>query len=52
MINGSPYSTGSPPETKILVTLPAMWALTGLKVFMASIRQTVSPALTVSPTLT
>ena len=49
---GSPYSTGSPVSTRILTTLPPLCALTGLKVFIASTRQTVSPSATVSPGLT
>jgi hypothetical protein len=50
--SGSPYSTGWPSSTKMAVTVPARGALISLKVFIASMRRTFSPAATCEPTST
>ena len=48
----APYSTGWESETYISFTMPALSASTGLNVFIASTRRTVSPFFTLSPTAT
>src|SRR5918912_616066 len=50
--SGSPYSTGWPSSTKIAVTVPARGAVMSLKVFIASMRRSLSPASTLEPTST
>ena len=52
IISASPYSTGAASETRTRTTLPARGERTGLKVFIASIRTSVSPSSTVSPACT
>ena len=47
--SGSPYSTGVPSSTKIAVTTPARGAVMSLKVFIASISRSLSPASTREP---
>ena len=50
--SGSPYSTGWPFSTRILVTVPARGAGMAFMVFMASTIRIVWPSRTVEPTST
>ena len=47
--SGSPYSTGWPSSTRMAVTTPAFGATMSLKVFIASISSSLSPAVTRAP---
>jgi hypothetical protein len=52
IISGWPNSTGWAFSIRICVTVPALGALIGLNVFIASMITTVWPAATLSPTCT
>ena len=52
IISASPNSTGWALSIRICVTVPALGALIGLKVFIASMMRIVWPAVTLSPTAT
>ena len=52
MNSGSPYSTGWPFSTSMALTVPSWSASISFRSFMASMMQSVSPALTACPTST
>src|SRR3954451_11606033 len=52
IIRTSPNSTGRAFSIRIWLTVPALGALIGLKVFIASMISRVWPAMTLSPTVT